>query len=65
MIQQLFDFVLGLFTRYVSFLFNFILGDIGFSYGFAVLGFFILSLLITYLIPGVSSHVQTISNNRK
>lgn len=63
--SSIFTLLFYVYENFVSFLFNFIFGDLGFSYGFAVLGFFILSLLISYLIPGVSSHVSTIRSNRK
>lgn len=58
---SLFSFIWYVFQSLVSFLgTTFVIGDLGFTVGTVIIVFFVLGIVITYLIPGVSSASSTV-----
>lgn len=60
----LFQFIWYVFESLVNFLVAFVISDLGFSVASVILVFFVLDIVITYLVPGVSN-VSSFIRNRK
>lgn len=62
--SALFDFIWYVFESFVNFLATFVISDLGFSLGSVILVFFVLGIVITFLVPGVSNVSSSVRNRK-